>query len=235
MKSMRILAASLLVLAVAGLSYAQDADAVLNRAISAMGGQAVLDSINSMSMSMKGTMQGSMEMSTKMMIVKPDKIRIDASVMGMDIIQARNGEDYWMSQGGTVTDMPDYQREQFRMSSQMYTGGGLAQLKELGIEFSYVGQETVNGVLFDVISVNLSAEMPAKFYFNTTTGLPDLMKVSTVMGEMEMVIADYRVVSGVKFAHHMEMIMGGQPLMTMDVTDLQINQPIDPSVFARPQ
>lgn len=234
MKKSRVALALAMVLALAAFASAQTAESVIQRAIDAMGGQAAMDSINSMSLSMSGTMMETMSITMNMHIVKPEKIRIDMSMMGMEIIQATDGTDYWMSQGGQVSDMPAMQKEQFSSNKDMFTGGGLANLEAMGVATEYVGRETANGIEADVVKLTYENGMSGDMYFSTADGLPFMMKMSTQVGEMTMNITDYQQFGNVKMATKMEMETPQGP-MVFTIDDVQINPALDDSLFTRPQ
>jgi outer membrane lipoprotein-sorting protein len=235
MKLSRFALVGLLVLGLAVLAQAQTAEAVLQRAVDAMGGQAAFDSVTSMSMSINGSMMGSMEFSMKMWVVKPDKVRVDMTMMGMDIIQATDGTDFWMSQGGQVMDMPEAQKENLEMNKSMMTGGGFSNLAALGITTEYVGKENADGVDAEVIRFTYKDQSTkGNWYFSSADGLPFLVKMETPVGEVQMHLSNYQVQGNMKFATHFEMEMA-QGQMVMDISDIQINIPVDNSLFTRPK
>jgi outer membrane lipoprotein-sorting protein len=233
MKMHRFVIVGLLVLGLSLIAQAQTAEAVLQRAVDAMGGQAAFDSITSMSMTINGSMS-SMEFNMKMWVVKPEKVRIDMNMMGMEIVQATDGTDYWMSQSGKVMDMPAAQKQSLDMNKSMMTGGGFNNLAALGITTDYVGRETANGVEAEVVSFNYQNETTGKWYFSAADNLPFLVKMDTPMGETEMRLSEYQVHGGMKMATHFEMDTPGGT-MTMAIEDIQVNIPIDANIFARPQ
>lgn len=235
MKSYRVVLAAVIVFSFSLLSHSQTAESVLNRAVEASGG-AALSSVTSITMSIKGVAQGSTEMDMKVYIVPPDKFRTDVTMMGMVITQVKNGDDYWMLQGGTVLDTPEMQKGILDLNMTLLSGGGFSNLAEKGITAEYVGQETVDGKTADVISFkHQHQDIGGKWYFNKADGLLFLIKVDMGMGEVTSYLSDYRVVSGIKFPHHFDAKMGGTTMITMDVTEIAINAPVDASIFARPK
>lgn len=234
MKMKKIAILSLIVLAMAIPAYAQTVEDVMNRAMNAMGGKGKLESLDTMTLTMKGSMMGS-EMNMNMYRKAPDMMRIDMVVMGMSIIQATDGTDYWQSQMGTVMDMDDNSKKQFKQSFAQMTGGNLQMMQEMGAKLTYGGKATMDGIAADVIDMVMEAEgMNAKMYFSAADGLPFRMDMSTPMGEVNMLIKDYRDVGGIKMAHSIEMLMGGSPMMTMNIDKVEMNQPVDLSLFKRP-
>lgn len=229
----RIAILALVVLLCAMPVAAQTVQDVMNRAMNAMGGKAKLDAMDTMMLAMKGTMMGG-EMNMTMYRKAPDMLRSEVQVMGMEIIQATDGTDFWMSQMGTVMDMDENTKKQFKQSFAQMTGGNLAAMEEMGAKLSYGGQAMMDGVNADVIVMELPEGINGKMYFSTADGLPFRMDMSTPMGEVNTMIGDYRVVEGIKMAHKIEMLMGGSPMMTMTIDKVEVNKPIDAGLFKRP-
>jgi len=234
MKLSRFILVCILVLGLATISLAQTADAVIQRAINAMGGQAAFDNLNSMSLTISGTMMETMEMSMKMWVVKPGKVRMDTNMMGIDIIQATDGTDYWMSSGGQVTDMPEMQKQALSINKDMMTGGGLSNLDAMGITTEYLGKESAGGVEADVVKFTYQNSTSGKWYFSTADGLPFMARMEIGQGEMEMRIAEYKTFGPLKMATQFQMDTP-QGAVIMKIDDVQINQPIDATLFTRPQ
>ena len=234
MKKSRVALALAMVLALATFASGQTAESVIQRAIDAMGGQAAFDSITSMSMTMSGTMMETMQIGMTMFTVKPDKIRIEMSMMGMEIIQATDGTDYWMSQAGQVMDMPEMQKEQFASNKDMFTGGGLSNLEALGATLEYIGKDTANGIEADVVKLTFENGMIGNYYFSTADGLPFMMRMDTQVGEMTMNITEYKQFGIIKMPTKMEMETPQGP-MVFTIDDVQINPALEDTLFTRPQ
>ena len=236
MKTTRSVLAFVLVLSYAVVSAAQDADTVIMKAVNAMGGEAAFNNIQSMIMTIKGEMMGS-DMSMKMWVVKPDKMRMDGQMMGMDWGMGTDGQDYWINQGGMVMDMPEESKSQLQMQSQMFMGGGITALKEMGVTTEYGGMETVDGEQAEVLNLTYPAEyggMSGKLYFKTADSLPFKMVMTTPAGEVTAKMSQYKEAGGIKYASLIEMdtMMGA---MNMEITEFLVNTAIDASIFTRPQ
>lgn len=233
MRKIRVSLACLLILAVAVMASAQTVDDVINRATNAAGGKAAYDQIKSIKMKMNGAVMG-MTMDMTMQMVKPNMIRNDVMVMGQQMIQATDGTDYWMSQGGQVMDMDPANQQQLKNSMLQYTGD-LSSMQEMGINLTYGGMEEIDGMQAETLNMAMTEQgMEGKMYFDKATGLLMKMKMNSAMGEVFVNIGGYKEVSGVKFPHSIEMVMGGQPMGTFTIEDVQVNVPIDESVFKRP-
>lgn len=231
MKHARIALVVIFILSITVVSFAQSVDSVINRAVEAMGGAAKLDAINSMKMVISGSAMG-MDMNMTM-YKKGNKSRQEVNTMGMDMIMATDGEDYWMSMSGEVMDMMDQQKQQLESGVDNFTGSGLKDfLKKAGAE--YVGKEAIDSGEAHAISFSLGDQGSGKMYFNVASGLPVMVKMTTPMGEIDMMLTDYKEVGGIKFAHKFEGLMGGAPMMTLTVTDIQINPAVDDALFKRP-
>jgi len=234
MKITRIFLGCLMLLVISVLASAQSSEAVIQRAIDSMGGKAAFDKISSMDMKISGTMMDSMQIEMQMRMEKPDKIRIDMSMMGMEIIMASDGKDYWMSQSGQVMDMPEMQKTGLSMNKNMFTGGGLLNLDEMGITTEYVGKENIDGVDAEVVKFTYTqSNTSGNWYFSSADGLPFMAKIQSPAGETEMRISVYKEYNGIKFATHIE-ATSPQGEMIFNIDEIKINEPIDASLFARP-
>lgn len=234
MHKIRVALSCLLILAVAVVASSQTVDDVINRAMNAAGGKAAFDQIKTIKMKMSGTMMGSMPMEMSMQMVKPDKIRSDVTAMGMQMVQATDGTDYWTSQNGQVMDMDPASQQQFKNSMLQYTGD-LSGMQKMGIDLTYAGMEEIDGVQAEALNMAMTEQgMEGKMYFDKATGLFFKMTMVTPMGPVAVNMGDYKDVGGVKFPHSFEMFMGGQPMGTFTIDDVEVNVPIDESVFKRP-
>ena len=221
----------ILILVLGTTANAQTVDDVISKATAAMGGQAAIDGVKSLKMSMTGTFMGG-ESGMEVIIVKPNYKMIKMTVHGMEIISATNGTDYWRSQKGQVMDMTAAAREQFGSSFYQYSGASLAGLIGNGT-FTYSGKDEVNGITADVVEGAFTGSGPVSMYFDPT-GLPFRMVMPTEEGDLEGYITNYQDVGGMKIAYKFESTINGAPMMAMEITAIEANVDLDLSIFDRP-
>lgn len=210
---------------------AQTVDDVINRAIAATGGGANLQSVKTMSMTMEGTMQGSMSITMVMHTQNPDKFRMEMQMMGREMVIASDGSDTWMQMMGRTMSVPGNQQGSNNLLGQNAGNQGLLMLKQMNAK--YVGRENFRGAPADVLSVVGENGQEMKWYFSVDTGLPAGIVMDSQGKMITMTLSDYRDVAGLKFAHSMETLMGDTPVMTLTVKEIKINPPLDASMFSR--
>lgn len=231
MKKLNLFLSSILILVIGTAASAQTVDDVIAKATVAMGGQSAIDAVKSIRMKMTGTYLGK-ETEMEIAIVKPNCKRIKMNIPDMEIVSATNGTDYWVSQMGQVMDMPASSREQFGSSFNQYSPDGIADLIGNGT-FTYSGKEDVNGISADVVKGAFTGSGDVSMYFDPS-GLPFRMLMPNEEGDLDMYITDYRDVGGMKIAYKFESISNGSQMMALEITEVEANADIDPSVFARP-
>lgn len=233
MKRVKLLIVLTLLVIGAQVAAAQSLEAVVDRAMAAYGGQAALESMNSMSMKMTGKMQGAMDMEMTMYTMKPDKFRMEMRFMGQNMIMGSTGGDTWMQMMGRVMDVPGAQGESNKMMSRSFGGDMLLQLKEMGA--TYGGAGDFLGEACDIIFVVDENKNKSNLYFSKNSGLMVGVKADAEGSEVLVKIGDYRKVQGALIPHTMETLMGGSPLMTLNVTDVKINPALEETLFTRPK
>jgi len=233
MRKLNLFLSSILILVIGTAASAQTVDDVISKATAAMGGQSAIDAVKSLRMNISGTYMGE-EVEMEVAIVKPDNklIRMNIKALGMDVTSGTNGTDYWASRNGQVADMPVAAKEQFGSSFQMYSGTGAADLIGNGT-FTYSGKEDVNGISADVVKGVMTGSGALSIYFDEA-GLPFRMLMPTEGGDLDMYMTNYRDVGGMLIAYKYEQIHNGSPSMVLEITKVEANVDIDPSVFARP-
>ncbi|MBU8869679.1 MAG: hypothetical protein KOO60_02280 [Gemmatimonadales bacterium] len=231
MKKLNLFLSLILILVMGTAASAQTVDDVISKATAAMGGQSAIDGVKSLKMSMTGTLQDK-EIEFEVTILKPNNKMIKMNIMDMDIITATNGTDYWRSQMGQVKDMTVAAKEQFGSSFYQYSGASIAGLIGNGT-FIYSGKEDVDGISADVVKGAFTGSGPVSMYFDAT-GLPFKMLMPNEEGDLHMSITDYRDVGGMLIAYKFESITNGESMMALEITEVEANIDIDPSIFAKP-
>jgi hypothetical protein len=173
-----------------------------------------------------------MEVEMEVAIVKPGNKLIRMNIMDQDVISATNGTDFWMSRNGQVMDMPLSAREQFWSSFHQYSITGAASLIGNGT-FTYAGKEDVNGIKAEVVKGVMTGSGAVSIYFDET-GLPFRMLMPTEGGALDMYMTNYRDVGGMLIAYKYEQIVNDSSQMILEITEVEANADIDPSIFARP-
>jgi outer membrane lipoprotein-sorting protein len=233
---MRRLIFSFLVATIALSVSAQDLDKILNDHFKASA-QDKLSKITSISI--KGNLVA-MGMETEITIYqkRPNKLRIEASLMGSNMIQTYNGTTGWtyapamgaaepiemstdelkgiLNQANMDSPFWDYEARGNKVELLGSSDDGSAH--KLKLTSAEVGEVTV--------------------YISKETSL--ITQINTVQSaqgmemEIETELKDYKDVKGIPTAHYIGSKMGGQPISTITFTSIEYNKSMDDSLFEKP-
>ncbi len=210
---------------------------ILNKAIEAMGGRKLLETIEDT------TVSGSMELITMGMegsltiySKEPDKMRIDIEIMGMTITQAYDGEMAWMfnPQTGANEEMPEQMVDDFKrdaMGNEM-----MLNPEKYNIVYTYKDIEKLEDKDHHVLKQIHPDGWEATMYIDAETNLTYKVVAMTTnqMGvdvETESFTTDYQKVDGIMVAHTMTTYQDGEEFMTMTLTEIKFNSGLEDSMF----
>lgn len=218
-------------------TYSQDANKIRQKMIEAQGGAKLLESLKD------STMVGTIEMiqmglsgSITMYQKEPDKMRMDAEIMGMTITQAYDGEIAWMinPQTGTAEQLPPEVGVEIKRQSM--GNDILLNPEKHGITYSYVGKEKIGDKEYIVLEQIFSDGFKSSLYIDQDTYLTYKTKAKTVnqMGvevESESVFSDYRKVNGTMVPYQITIYQDGEEYMTIKIAEIKFNSGLDDSFF----
>ena len=188
-----------------------------------------------------------MELPFKMIIKRPGKTRMEATIQGNTMVQAYNGKDGWAITPwiGTMDpqDVGEEQLKQFKDQSDM--DGKLFNWKDKGYTVELIGTEDMEGT--EVYKIKL-IEKPDKegeegdvtFYFIDSDSFV-ILKASTKMivqgneMESETFQSNYKQINGVAIAFSMETKMGGNSMSQIVIDEIKFDEEIDDKIFDRPE
>jgi outer membrane lipoprotein-sorting protein len=234
---------ALAALALAGAATAQNetpsVDEIVQKHTQAMGGADKLKSLRTVKMTGSATVAG-MEAPTVMVAKRPDKVRMDLTVMDQKVIQGADGSSAWMINpfmgGPDAQPMTDEMAADFRSSAELE--GPLVDYKAKGNTLELLGKESVdgkpayklkltrNGGRSDVLFLDAATYMQVKALSHR-----NLMGTET---DIETLTSDFKEVDGFKMAHKIDQSANGNPAFSMTVEKIEINVPVDDSIFAKP-
>ena len=218
-----------------GLS-AQTADDVINDYLSAIGGKKKLSKISSMKM--KSQIESDMfeaEAITTVLNGKGYKMEMD--VMGYMVETCFTDKEGWRTDpmAGSTIQMPE---DQYKMGrGAIYVAGPFEKYQDLGLIAELVGRAEIKGVNTYQVRLTVDGtEISTNHFFDPDTHL--LMRTTVVVenegAEIEAVTdyKDYKEVDGgIKIAHTQDIDYGGQMSMTNTTVTVEVNIPVDPSIF----
>jgi zinc protease len=217
--------------------------ALLDQALKATGGAAKLGQIKSLAMHAKGKIAiQDRELPAKFIrrFQAPDKLRMDIELdLGggsAQVVTLLNGNQAWNKQPGqgVVALPPDAVAE---LRKQIWRGQEFILLRhrEPGARVESLGEKTVDGRAFDVVRVgSADGAVSATLYLDKKTRLVASMTYAEDGVESVEVYGDYKAVDGVQVAHRRQ-TRSMDAVLSIEVTSVVFNQPMDASLFAEPR
>lgn len=225
------------VLAIFAISMsAQDLDKILNDHYKASA-QDKLSEITSISI--KGNLMA-MGMQTEILLyqARPNKLRIEANLMGAKMIQTYNGTTGWTyAPGMGVSEPMEMGTEELKgVLNQANMDSPLWDHEAKGNKVELLGSSE-DGASYKIkltsaeigeVTVLISKETSLISQVNTTQSAQGMEM------EIETELKDYKVVKGIPTAHYIGSKMGGQPISTITFESIEFNKPLDASLFEKP-
>jgi hypothetical protein len=226
----------------------QDANAILAKAIQALGGEEKLGKIKAYVVTAKGTISfgGSDNAFTSQATVQGlDHIRSEFEgdfggnkVKGVTVLAGDKG---WRKFGDMDIDMDkEAVANEKRNVYLQVLPTTLVPLKGKGYKVETAGEEKVAGKAAVGLKVTAPDGKDFKLYFDKESGLP-LKLVAKVVGFMddeytqETTYSDYKEFDGIRRPTRVEMKRDGEPFLTQHVTGFRALTKVDPNTFAQPK
>lgn len=240
MKTPKLLAAAVALL-VSASAFAQSADEIVTKHITARGGADKLKGIQTLVMENSMSVQG-MEIPMTQTIVSGKGFRQEMSIMGSQMITVIEGDKGWsirpaMMQGtGEPEDLPaDALKGQ---SASLDPAGALFNYQDKGSKVELVGTEKVNGKDAFHLKVTDKTGGVSDHWIDTTTFLESKVKKTVNQGGQEIVnevvFSDYKDVDGVQFPYTMETENPMAGAITITTNKVVVNGKVDDSIFKKP-
>ncbi len=219
---------------------AQTAEEIIEKSLKAMGGKEFLSDITSLYtegdidvMGMIGTI--------KTTTLNGKGMRQDMDIMGSIISTCYTDSAGWsmnpMMGSYAAETMPEQQYNSGK--DQIYIEGYLLDYAQDGFNAEYLGTETVSGVDAHKVKITKPDSTSALYYFDPNTFF---LIYSIQQAEMQgmivdnaMTFSDYKEVDGYTLAHKISLDMaGGQFYMTITFKKVELNIPVDETIFDKP-
>ena len=237
-------------LAIAPLgAFAQDdLKAVLRKSIAAHGGEKELGKMNAAISKFKGTMElmgNTFNITGETFLQKPDKVKnvmsLDINCKNIDVVTVFDGKKLWVSVMGQTKEIDDEKiikstREEMQVEGAQNMADFLKEPYELGA----LGESKVKGKDAIGIRVGKKGQRDISLFFDKKTHLVLKTEMRTLdpnSGEevtQEKFIVSYQDKNGMKVAKRVEIVKDGKPFMDIEITDIQIVDRHDDSIFAKP-
>jgi len=227
-----------------GALFAQnpDVDEIVAKHLAAMGGADKIRAIRTSKATGKVVLGGGQAEGTMVAYSRrPAQNRVEVNLQGQRVVQAFDGQTAWMI--NPMTGNPNPQRmpadEAKRAADDADPDGSpLIDYKTKGNKIEYLGKEDVEGSMAHKLKVTLKSGSVSSLYLDEKTMLPSKSVTSRKqMGqeiEMEAYPSNYKTVEGVMMPFASEIRVGGRAMMQNLIEKIEINVPVDESMFAFP-
>lgn len=249
-RCIRTLSLLALVCGLSGLGQAaraQDANAILDKAIQALGGEGKLSKAKVISWKAKGTitfMGSDNPVSTQTTVQSLDHIRqeFEGEFGGMPIkaLSVLADDKGWREFGGNRLEMDKEAVANEKRSIYLTVIPiTILPLKDKAFKVEALGEEKVG----DRPAVGVKATGPDgkefSLYFDKESGLPVKLvaKVIGFVGEeftQETTFSDYKEMAGIQKATKIQSKRDGERFIEQEITEFKIHEQVDPKVFTEP-
>ena len=240
MKIYKLAALSALALFISVSVSAQTADEIIGKYVKAIGGKEMLSKINSLYTENSMEVMG-MQITGKTTVLNGKGMKQEMEVMGSNMVTCITDKGGWtinpMTGGTSPEDMPAAQYNSGK--AQITIGAPFLNYAETGYKAELAGTDTIAKVT--ALKIKLTGpDNTAAFYFFDPNSFLLLKSISQAESQGQMVenivlYTDYKQTDGYTMPYKMNMDMaGGQFNMTMNVTKVELNKPVNDSIFIKP-
>jgi hypothetical protein len=216
--------------------------ALVEQTAEAMGGASKLATIKNVTV--KGNVvlagpMGEMKGDSLGQIIYPDKIRSEINLPMGPLLQGYNGATAWVQMGGQTQELPAAMNQEMRRSIETSAGIGLVRsVLEGRADVQALEPSTVDGRPADVVLWK-KEQHEIRVFLDTESHLIAKLAFKAVTpqgeGDVEVVVSDYRDVSGVQIPWRIIGFQNGQQYLELSVTGYELNGNVDPALFERPK
>jgi len=224
-----------------GLASAMTLDEIVAKAVEARGGRDAMLAVKTVKITGKVHMPNGMEAPLLWEWKRPDKLRSEVTIQGMQLIQAFDGKTAWMIVPfGGNTDPQEMPKEQAqRMEEQSDFDGPFLDGEKKGYKLELAGKVEEEGTEAYKIKVTNKFGDVTYYFLDTDYFLPFKTEGKrTIRGqemEFESSIGDYKKVGNLTIPFSTEFKTKGAEQgqsVTFDKVDLNVD--LDDSIFAKP-
>lgn len=215
----------------------QTADDVISRYVDAIGGKKKIGKIKSMLV--EGTMEvEGMEGALKIITLNGKGVKSEVDIMGSVVVNCITEQGGWTINpfmGGTSPeDMPEaqYNSEKY----QIDIGGPFTNYTEKGFKAELAGEAMVGDIKTMKVILTSPEDNVSEHFFDMESGYLIRSIENGDMGENISTFSDYRELEGMISPFSMEInAAGGQAYIYFTIEKVEMNVPVDESIFERPE
>jgi len=221
-------------------------DDVIERNTRAMGGRAAIEAIHSIEINLHITDPG-FEVDGIYRAARPGRMRIDVQAGGKHVFtEAFDGQSGWQWQGESKGQEEASAKATAALRHGVELPGklfGLHEMKQRGQKIDLVGREKIDGIDYYVLRLTFGDGYTACLYVDPQSWLiarrrdvrPLHVDVDPTPTTIELRNSDYRKIAGVQFPFTSSDtdLQTGKILETTRINSVQVNRPLDESIFKR--
>ena len=222
------------------VAQAMDADELIAKNLEASGGLEKIQSVKSVKHTGKFLAQG-MEFPFIMIQKRPNKMRIEAEIMGSTMIQCYSGEKGWainpMTGSSNPQPMSEIEEKSFKLQSDM--DGPLVDYAEKGYTVEYIGEEDVEGTPTHQLRIDTNDGIVMDVFIDAEYFLiiksSNKITVDENEFETQTYMSDFQEIEGMVVPFAIETRSGDAVMNQIMMEKAEYGVEVDDSLFAMPE
>lgn len=238
-----VLLAALFVTCTAAQETELSADQIVQKHVIALGGADKLTAIQNVTMTGTASlMDGQLQAPVTIRAKRPMSMRMDMSVQGQTFVQAFDGKTAWMINpfmGSPEPKKSSQEDTQNARDDADFNDGSLVDYKNKGNAVELAGKEDVDGSPAYKLKVTKKSGSIENVYLDAKTFLP--VKSAGTRKQQDHEIAyesfpgNFKLVNGVMMPFSLNQKMNGRSILELTVEKVEVNTPMDGSIFQMPE
>jgi zinc protease len=161
--------------------------------------------------------------------VMPGKMRLELKLPMGTVIQGFDGEVGWVSSGGKVQDQSAEMKER-----SSYGLDALRSAAAPGYDAQPLPDATQDGKPVQIVALTDPHAHTTRFALDPASHLVMAVAYELHGQTFETRYSDYQPVNGVQVARRTRLIQNGSPFSETQISEVQVNAPIDEALFKKP-
>jgi hypothetical protein len=235
-----------ILLTAAGTGRAQDARAVLVRAVQAHGGEAALTRFGARHVKIRGILTGNQNLpfTHELFYQGPQRVRdvltVEAEGRKTTIVYGLNGDEGWMQVNGQPKAVPAEMLTELKESAHLVRMSGLGGVLAADTQATLLPAVQVGGRPALGVRIAVKGHREIGLYFDREMGLlvkaehDALDAASRKMVKEERFYGAWKEVNGLKIPTRVEVLRDGKKFMQAESTEVEVLERLEDGIFTRP-